>query len=600
MQQALARHAIHRSARTRVARSAAILRAAEVRLGVDSGFERMSRTAEPPASTARRDSSRPAAAAPASTAAPLGVRGLARAPFARRLGERPRTALTVALLVGVMLVALAFRLPNLAVPNDNYDEGVYLQSLFLMRHGYRPFADIVATQGPLHLHLAYVPYALGGYSLSAARAGSVVASLVGLLGVAWAGHALGGRVGAIGAALALGLGPTYLAVSRQALPEAPAIAIAALSVGAAAQAHRGGLDRWRLLAGALLGLACLVKPVVAPAAIPVLLLASGGPGWRQRGRATLLAPAAAAAVGVAGLALVGAGDAVAQVFGWRLGGQQLDPSPSVVWHNADLLVDKMFRQERPAFWALALVGGLALLLGARGGERGNQRRYEPSGTQRGTGGCAHGPCVGLAVVGWAGAQLAVLLAYVDLGSHLGATLVAPLAVLGGLGLAAAARVFSDRRGWWISIPALLVAVWYATSVPALLERDRRLVAGELSTDRDGGRDERAAVRAIARLTDADDWVLTDAPYLAFLADRKVPPALVDPSNARIRAGALTGEQVVAGLRDHDPALVVLWTGKLARLESLMDAIAVEYESVEDFGTVDKGLPRAIYRARDDD
>lgn len=494
---------------------------------------------------------------------------------AARAGERSKDWLALAALAAVMLLALALRLPNLDEPGDNYDEGVYLESLFLMRHGYRPFADIVATQGPLHLHLAYLPYALGGYTLSAARAGSVAASLIGLAGVAWTGHALGGRLGGIVAAFALALSPTYLSASRQALPEAPALGLALLAVGAAARARRTDQDRWRLLGGALLGLACLVKPIVAPAAIPVFLLAA-----RRSGRSTVLAPAAAAAVGATGLLAVGAAGALDQVVGWRLGGRQLDPSLSTVWHNVELLIDKMWRQEQPAFYALALVGALSLAIRAPG----------PS----------------LAIGGWALSALGLLLLYTDLSSHLGVTLIPPLAVLAGVGLAAGARVLgghSWRRppiGVALAVLGALVAVWYAASIPALVNRDRRLVDGELSTDRDGGRDERAAVREIARATSADDFVLTDAPYLAFLANRKVPPSLIDPSNARIQAGALTADHVLAGLDTYRPELVVLWTGKLARFDSVVEAVDRRYEPVRQFGTVDKGRPRAIYRDPDAD
>jgi hypothetical protein len=485
-----------------------------------------------------------------------------------------RRAWTLRLLVAVALaavvaLALSLRMPELARPGTNYDEGVYLESLLLMRHGYRPFVDIVATQGPLHLHLAYVSYALGGYTLGAARVGSVLASVVALVGVGWAASLLGGRVAAIGAAFALALSPTYLAVSRQALPEAPAVALAALAVGAAAAAHRTDRDRWRLTAAALLGAACLVKPIVAPAAVPVLLLAS----TRRSLRSTLLVPVVTLAVGAVGLAAAGSLLALDQVVGWRVGGDQLDLRPAGIGHNVELLIDKMFRQEQPAFYALAAAGGLALV-----------RRS---------------PRAGLAVVGWLASQLALLLAYANLHSYLGSALVAPLAVLAGAGAAAGWSAVSRLRWRDAGAVAALMTVWYAASVPALLDRDRRLIEGELSTDRGLSRTERDVVQTITRMTDPDDWVITDAPYLAFLADRKVPPALVDPSEARIASGALTAEQAITILRGYDPALVVLWTGKLARLQPFGAVLTNDLILLEEHGTVDDGLPRAIYRDPDD-
>src|SRR5215212_9170689 len=108
----------------------------------------------------------------------------ARAPIASRLRSSWNGPFMLAALAAVLVLGLALRLPNLSQPDDNFDEGAYLESILLMRHGYRPFADINTGEGPLNLYLAYVSYSLGGYTLSAARTGTVLASLIGLLGVA--------------------------------------------------------------------------------------------------------------------------------------------------------------------------------------------------------------------------------------------------------------------------------------------------------------------------------------------------------------------------------------------------------------------------------
>jgi len=42
----------------------------------------------------------------------------------------------------------------------------------------------------------------------------------------------------------------------------------------AALARRTGQTRWRIVAGVMLGLACLVKPIVGVAMVPVVCLAS--------------------------------------------------------------------------------------------------------------------------------------------------------------------------------------------------------------------------------------------------------------------------------------------------------------------------------------
>jgi len=112
--------------------------------------------------------------------------------------------------VNVLAVALAFRLPRLDVPNDNYDEGVYVESLLLMHDGYRPFRDIVATQGPLHLYVAYPPYALGGHTLFGGPPGDCRGIMPRrYLGRRGSRRALW-RWSGLGAALILALSPTYL------------------------------------------------------------------------------------------------------------------------------------------------------------------------------------------------------------------------------------------------------------------------------------------------------------------------------------------------------------------------------------------------------
>ena len=73
--------------------------------------------------------------------------------------------------------------------------------------------------------------------------------------------------------------------------------------------------------------------------------------------------------------------------------------------------------------------------------------------------------------------------------------------------------------------------------------------------------------------------------------------MVDSSLSGIRAGALTADQVTASLQAYNPNLVLLGTGNLDRFEPLMEILSAEWEPGEQYGTVDKSTPRAIYRRR---
>jgi hypothetical protein len=324
--------------------------------------------------------------------------------------------------------------------------------------------------------------------------------------------------------------------------------------------------RFRLLSGALFAVANLIQGSVVMAAVPVLLMTVR----RSAPRTVLVAPLAALGVVTVVLGVVGPAEVFGRIVGWRAGGGQFSATWETVAANGSMLLDKMFRQEQPALYALAGAGAIAAFRRA--------------------------PRVGAALLGWLVAQLALLLVYTELSSHLGTTLLGPLAVLAGLGFAEVPSL-AQRRSRALPMLAAGAALWYLTAIPSLLFRDRQLVANELPMERAIGRDEHAVIRQLGRLSSADEFVLTDQPYLAFLADRMVPPDLVDPSTSRINAGNLTGERAVASLRQHDVRVVVLWSDKLVRLEPLMALLASDFELVSRYGSANDESPRAVYRRR---
>ena len=73
----------------------------------------------------------------------------------------------------------------------------------------------------------------------------------------------------------------------------------------------------------------------------------------------------------------------------------------------------------------------------------------------------------------------------------------------------------------------------------------------------------ALVEAAARLealTRPDDIVVVDQPIVAFLADRRVPPQLVDTANSRFDSGSLTIADVLRFV-DDDPRVTAAVAGR---------------------------------------
>ena len=70
--------------------------------------------------------------------------------------------------------------------------------------------------------------------------------------------------------------------------------------------------------------------------------------------------------------------------------------------------------------------------------------------------------------------------------------------------------------------------------------------------------------AIEALTTPDEFVVTDQPYLAFLAERKVPPELVDTAISRIRSRSLTSSKAQTQAAAYQPRVVLFWATASAR------------------------------------
>ncbi|MFN0071034.1 MAG: ArnT family glycosyltransferase [Chloroflexota bacterium] len=470
------------------------------------------------------------------------------------------------ILILIACAAVAMRLPNIGEPVDNYDEGVYLQSLWMMARGYQPFHDLTATQGPLHLYSQFPFFLLFDQTVAAGRSASVIWSTVGLAGVWWIARQLGGPLAGVAAALLLTLSPTYLRFSRQALADLPALAPALLAVGAGLAYRRTGRQSLLVGASVLMALGILMKPIVAPAMIALMLIVwrPSRSGWRDLSKLGL---GVALTIGSVLLMLgpyavfdqiLGFRNDARSAFGWSLAG------------NWWALVEKL-NQDQVGFFALGLVGlGLTALKPWR---------------------------AGLPVGLWMLASCTLLLTHAPLHYHNMVILIPPLAVLGGLAISALPAMARPR-----TFTRLLAGVTGATLVlymsaaPELVRRDARILenidaAGAGSHEVD---DVDAAAERIRRLTEPGDVILTDYPYLAFLADRRVPPELLDPSDVRIRAGDFTDEWALGVAMSSAPTIVVLWDNKLRRLPKVMDWVEEHYEQDRRFGTGD-GQPRVIMR-----
>ncbi len=503
------------------------------------------------------------------------------------------------MLVAILAGALAMRVIDLEGARSNFpdlfDEGIRAEQLFLMAQGFRPYRDVYAAQGPLLLDTLYPFYRLFGETLGAIRLGVGVLSLLGLVGAYLAAREVGGRVGGLLACALLALSPAYLEGSRLALAEVPSIAPALFALALIGRFQVGGGRGWLIGSALLLGVALLLKPMIVPAglAVAVALLTRapavvptvvGGLVPPRIERARALADVVLYGLVVAGLAAVvvlimGPREVFEQLVVYRAGATSAASwDPRASWKEA---IQGPVSAE-PALYALALLGAMLLVWRA--------------------------PRRGAPLIAWALATLGLLFVYNPLHPKHLVYLAPPAAVLAGAGLGVLWRTTSaaSRQSprWLLAIGALavLLLAWDVAAVQPALARGVQPIVDE--NDLDLHVFDTPAERALRALVPADRFVLTDHPYVAFLARRMVPPELVDPSRGRTRAGTLTDDVAVRAATDRDAQVVMFWADRLRRLGRFNAWVEQRYQPVISFGTRQarnrRGKDRTIYLRADQD
>jgi 4-amino-4-deoxy-L-arabinose transferase-like glycosyltransferase len=481
----------------------------------------------------------------------------AHSPAGQRAVQRPaprwQTLIIWAALVALLALAAWMRLYNLGQPfdHDGYDEGVYWQSLRAMSSGYALYQQIFYSQPPFFLLSTYPFFALLGGTLWAARVGIAMVSLLGLAGAFLLGKALQGRTGALLAALLLVLNPLYFKMSQEIEAEVSSAAFSLLAVGAAFVwwENPDGASGLALaaLAGAALVLGVMCKLFALSSIIPVglLLLArvwqiytrqpgTDGRSWRSVAVLVLAAVAVSAALLLPFLGSFSSLLSDVVTFHTQAKAVLLNRQPlneGMIWGFALATLPLV---------GAAVFGVLAALI------RGDWR------------------VVPLAA--WALATLLLLWEEVPLFPRHFVVLIPALISLTILGLGSRGQFRTSLR-WFnfvyalsaVALALILVNVFVgARSFPTYY----RSVATQGS---DSGTQFQARVAADLRDSLApDEFVVTDAQFIAALAGRSTPPQLVDTSLVRVQAGYLTLHQLIAITSQQRVHAVLFFAARLTQ------------------------------------
>jgi len=525
----------------------------------------------------------------------------------RRVGWRRRTlAPTTLLVLALAVVALVLRLwPLGGYATDYQDEGAYWQSLRSMAAGHHLFREVFSSQPPFFLLGLFPFYALFGQTLVAARLGVVLYSLLGLAGLYYIARATGGRAAALLALALLIVDPLYLNASYSLQAEGPAVGLGAAGVALAAVASRVIGPPRRLLAlagGIVIGLGIMAKLFDVVAAVPaaLYLLLPADHSWLGRADANTPAPvrsrletrrarlrryvrralpdlillALGAVVSVAALFLpykLAGAPMYDQAIRFHLVVEQTHLNFGLQ-HNLQLIQTTL----RDAYsWPYALLALVACLLAIW------RRAW-----------------IVVPPLAWLLASLIVLARQQPLLGHQLVLIAPPLAVLASLvlPLISGPRLGQPLRDRASPIKPLAAALPVAA---VLVVAAAALGIGTVrSLNADDARAQpipaidTAMARALDATTGPNEVIVTDLQYVAGLADRSVPPWLVDTSQVRITVGYKDGHflstgQVLDAIA-HDHVRVILYGGlssshRLKALPGFLPWVRQHYRPAVRFG-----------------
>ena len=469
-------------------------------------------------------------------------------------------------------MALMLALQTLQGRSADYDEGVYWQSLRAMADGHSLFGSVFSSQPPLFLLSVYPFYIIFGQSLSAARLALVFFSLAGVAGTYVAGRALGHRTAGAAACLLLALDPLYEQAAHTLQAELPSIALQIWAVACAALAMRAtGRRRGWLAAGAgvLLGCALLIKLFAIAALFPVVLYLSSPfarrwldddgsprqPPWRLiREDLRQIAPT----LGLLAAGLLGVIILILLPFVGQLGTVY---DQAVRFHFAAAQTVNYPLRENLRLIGMTLLAAPLVYIAMLAVLAITWRRM----------------WVSVPLIFWALAAFVTLAQQQPLlGRHV--VLLSPaLALISGCGAFAAWQVFRapsiQRAG--LAITLILLAGGVGAGLAINLQRNASASAPSPARILD-------MAIALQRVSAPNEVVLSDDQYVAALANRDVPPELVDTSFARIRSGYLTTamfEDVIARYRIH---VILFASGRFDRLPGVRAWVAQRYTQVRTF------------------
>ncbi len=477
-----------------------------------------------------------------------------------------RTPAEVWLAIGLALVGVFLRLKVIPFVTNNYDEGVYTAALRSFTAGNALYRQVYMAQPPYFILLLAPWFILGGKTIVAARYGVLFYSLFGVIGVWALARSLSGPLAGLLAVAALTFDPLYFTQSVSAQAEAPAVAMMIVAVAFAASAKNKPDMRKTFFAGFFFTVGILIKLFIVPAIIPILYFLLFPYGLPR-------APKSWSAMWIIFqerrrlFAFLGLGIWVAALPAMVLFLQD----PSAMWNQViglHVAATGAYAQNRlnnislffSIWWEAPLVVGATAI---------SIWLYKKQQ-------CADG----LILLLWGYSSIVVLLIQTPLFDHhlvlIVPGFIASLSLIAQDTLLASVR-FQIRGAAQTAIAGFLVVVFLSAGAVTLhrVSSDAQTTASDLSIT--------AVAFELDALTSPQEYVVTDDQVIADLANRNIPPELVDTSSVRIASGSLTSADVIQQLQNPQVVAVLWYSGRFNALPGLLAYVKAHFTAVIHYG-----------------
>ncbi|HTK11344.1 MAG TPA: glycosyltransferase family 39 protein [Ktedonobacteraceae bacterium] len=488
--------------------------------------------------------------------------------------NRLLTPLTLLAALLLLAVALYLRLHNLGLPydRDGYDEGVYWQSVRSMSAGHALYGQVFYAQPPFFLLSVFPIFMLFGQTLWAARLGVALFSLTGFIGAFLLGHKLAGRIGALCAMLLLVIDPFFLTQSQTLQAEAPSAALSLLAIGLAYV----WWDAPAGLSGILLAVLCAVSlmlsiccKLLGVATIVPIALIMGTQLWRvfrvpttsdaiKQGTIRSIIFGIIAFILTALVLFLPFISAFSQLW-----------ADMVTLHTASALFYKAEQAQNIVMMhgILTSISAIAALVGIILALLRKDWRVLP-------------------LIAWLLVTIIMLWLQVPLFHHHLVALIPPLLSLVVINLDPSLW----HKPWKISplkLASLVGLVLVLVTIGINAAGVKSYYASQrMASNSDANKQVRAVAADVKAATRPDQLVITDAQFVAAVADRNTPPSLVDTSLVREATGYVTLQQLIQAAQLPQVHAVLFYSGRfnIKSLAPFRTWVAAHYHLAKDYGS----------------